>query len=556
MKRARLFTATMVSMTLVAAFLAAPMPAAAVGATVSMTSCNGTFCFQPSTINVPTGAGVTWTNSSGTTHTATSDAAGGWDTGFVSNGSSAAVSFPTAGIYPYHCTIHPYMHGTVFVGVTPQIALPSVTNRAYGGYTTAAYVENTGAAAASVHVRYFDRSGNPVGTGDDLASLPAHASWTVRQDNGNSFSPGVAGSAIVYSFQPVAAFVNDFAPGGGDASSYTGMRIGSDNGPRLFAPTIVNNAYGGYTTGLGILNVGDATDIQIVYRDAAGTVVKTQTLTTVPPHAYRDAYSGTAGLPDQFVGTATITVLNPLPAASSVAVVVNEVGPNGQFGSYDAVSNASMVWNAPIALNAGFGGYYTGINVQNTSTSPGTVSITYYDSAGNVAKASSTPIAGSGYAPIYQGDGTLGPPPSSAGYSALLTADVPVTAEVNEVAPAAVGSGPGRQLTSYTPSSGNVSVNAPLVENSGADGWSTGADIMNTGIAASITIKYFDAATGVALQTKTVNLASHAFLGDYTPDDLPAGTRATALITGALMSPVAVIVNEGSATSFMSYGGQ
>jgi len=28
---------------------------------------------------------------------------------------SVVRTFPTAGSYPYHCTIHPYMHGTVVV---------------------------------------------------------------------------------------------------------------------------------------------------------------------------------------------------------------------------------------------------------------------------------------------------------------------------------------------------------------------------------------------------------------------------------------------------------
>jgi hypothetical protein len=501
-------------------------------------------------------------NSTAVPHTATSDTVGGWDTGIVNGSSSAAVTFNTAGIYPYHCAIHPYMHGTVYVGVTPQIALPSVANAAYGGYTTGAYIENIGSAAASVHVRYFDQAGSPVGTGDDRSSLAPKATWTVSQANGLSFSPGAAGSAIVYSDQPVAAFVNEFAPNGGDASSYTGIRIGFGNGigPTLYAPAIANNAYGGYTTGLGIINMGQTTDIMIEYRGADGTVAQTQTLTAVPPHAYRDAYSGTAGLPDHFAGTATITVVSPMPGLSSIAAVVNEVGPHGQFSSYDAIANATPVLYLPTMLNGAYGGYYTGIGVRNIANAVGTVSITYRDAAGTAVKTvNSMPIAANGYLAIYQGDPTVGPPPSATGYSATITANVAIVAVVNEVAPPTATAGGGQQFTSYNVSAANdLVVNAPLTENAGSDGWSTGLGIMNTGgLSGNFTIRYFDAASGMLLTSKTVTIPGQAFAGVYTPDDLPAGTRASASITGpSPMSSVAVIVNERSATSFMSYGGQ
>jgi hypothetical protein len=81
---------------------------------------------------------------------------------------------------------------------------------------------------------------------------------------------------------------------------------------------------------------------------------------------------------------------------------------------------------------------------------------------------------------------------------------------------------------------------------------------MNTGgLPGDVTIRYFDAASGMLLTSKTVTIPGQAFRGVYTPDDLPAGARATATITApSMMSSVAVIVNESNATSFMSYGGQ
>ena len=52
-------------------------------------------------------------------------------------------------------------------------------------------------------------------------------------------------------------------------------------------------------------------------------------------------------------------------------------------------------------------------------------------------------------------------------------------------------------------------------------------------------------------------LQPHAFWGLYQPDGgLPAGTRASAEVRASSGGTVAVICNESSPSSFMSYGGQ
>ncbi len=70
------------------------------------------FAFKPDTITVKAGDTVTWTNNDGTTHTATGS---GFDTGNISSGTSASVTFNTAGSFVYHCSIHASMTGTVVV---------------------------------------------------------------------------------------------------------------------------------------------------------------------------------------------------------------------------------------------------------------------------------------------------------------------------------------------------------------------------------------------------------------------------------------------------------
>jgi plastocyanin len=60
------------------------------------------------------GTTVTWRNTDSTSHTSTSDAAG-WNSGNIVPGGQFSFSFQTAGRFPYHCSIHPGMAGTVVV---------------------------------------------------------------------------------------------------------------------------------------------------------------------------------------------------------------------------------------------------------------------------------------------------------------------------------------------------------------------------------------------------------------------------------------------------------
>jgi hypothetical protein len=71
-------------------------------------------------------------------------------------------------------------------------------------------------------------------------------------------------------------------------------------------------------------------------------------------------------------------------------------------------------------------------------------------------------------------------------------------------------------------------------------------------------VSYYDAATGGLIGSPQAQVvAPHAFWGLYQPTGgLPAGSRATAVVTTSSGGQVAVICNESSPTTFMSYNGQ
>jgi plastocyanin len=55
------------------------------------------------------------TNQDSTAHTATADDGHSFDTGTLADGASQTISASKPGSYPYHCSIHPFMHGTLVV---------------------------------------------------------------------------------------------------------------------------------------------------------------------------------------------------------------------------------------------------------------------------------------------------------------------------------------------------------------------------------------------------------------------------------------------------------
>jgi plastocyanin len=69
------------------------------------------FAFSPATLNVTTGQQVTWTNQQDVAHTVTAD--GGAFDHPMPSGATFSFAFAKAGSFAYHCTIHPFMKGTI-----------------------------------------------------------------------------------------------------------------------------------------------------------------------------------------------------------------------------------------------------------------------------------------------------------------------------------------------------------------------------------------------------------------------------------------------------------
>ncbi len=70
--------------------------------------------FGPARIKVSLHTLIVWTNNDSFQHTVTSDT-GVWDSGNVDPSANYNRSFNKTGTFKYHCTIHPFMLGSVTV---------------------------------------------------------------------------------------------------------------------------------------------------------------------------------------------------------------------------------------------------------------------------------------------------------------------------------------------------------------------------------------------------------------------------------------------------------
>ena len=72
------------------------------------------FAFAPASVTIKVGESVTWTNQDSPNHTVVADN-GEFTSDSLATGATFSFTFSKAGTYPYHCSIHPSMKGTVVV---------------------------------------------------------------------------------------------------------------------------------------------------------------------------------------------------------------------------------------------------------------------------------------------------------------------------------------------------------------------------------------------------------------------------------------------------------
>lgn len=73
------------------------------------------FAFEPASITIKPGTTVVWTNEGPTQHTTASKEGNVWESKILEQGDVYRYRFDQSGEFPYWCTLHPSMLGTVIV---------------------------------------------------------------------------------------------------------------------------------------------------------------------------------------------------------------------------------------------------------------------------------------------------------------------------------------------------------------------------------------------------------------------------------------------------------
>jgi plastocyanin len=128
------------------------------------------FKFSPATITIHVGDTITWTNNGPTSHTATASN-GSFDTGTMKKGASASHTFTQAGTFPYICSIHPFMHGTVVVvasSTTPSTSAGTTNSGTSGGSGSSGTSGSSGSSGSTGSTGTGSGQGTSSGTTSTL----------------------------------------------------------------------------------------------------------------------------------------------------------------------------------------------------------------------------------------------------------------------------------------------------------------------------------------------------------------------------------------------------
>jgi hypothetical protein len=293
------------------------------------------------------------------------------------------------------------------VGPPPEAARVYFPTTTRDDPNTTLFIQNIGEITASVHAEFYDSSGTPVYTDDNI--MPPHGSLTYELATMAGLPAGFEGSAVVSADQPILAVAN-LQPTGADVLlSYTGLLTGSTE---IALTTVMRNWYGWHTD-FWVQNIGSTdADVTLYYNPAlTGTAhVATDTIPAFASHVYRQADMPELG--SSFSGWGLIQADQP------IVVVGEQWDPSATKASaYSGLvtADADTAFLSP-RQQSNADGWSTSTAIANLGSVDANISLNWYASDGSgVWTENSTIAAGmfqSYYLPSLPGipdgfDGTL-----------------------------------------------------------------------------------------------------------------------------------------------------
>jgi len=264
-------------------------------------------------------------------------------------------------------------HGYVGIGGgAARLYAPLVMKAARAGSTTL-YLQNLGDSQETATVSYLSAAGAP--QGQQTVALAPRATAAVRLAEAPFLPEGFVGAALVESANgtPLAAVSALLGPQG-EATSYT---LPAEVNTSLAAPLVFKNARR-WSTGIQVFNAGQApaqVTAAFLRPDRAAAVQETA---TIPPRGSATLYQpANAALPDDYVGSAVLS-----STGGPLVAVVNQVRAESNLAmAYTAAPGGATTLDLPL-LTKDYGGWTSGVRIQNLAAEPADLAIVYYDQAG------------------------------------------------------------------------------------------------------------------------------------------------------------------------------
>jgi len=420
-----------------------------------------------------------------------------------------------------------------FTSMAPAFAQDSVDDMPGGGWWTGTQVQNVGTTGATLTVTSYDMDASVSPVSTSPISLAKDASTTLLPADLNT-ADDFQGSATISSDQPLRAIVNTTnllsspnygVSGGLAAAQYQGV-----NNPdtEVNFPLAKNSFYGKSTT-FYVQNAGtNATTFQADFIFIGGNCSIT-TPTVQPNRMTVISAAANSSCPSGNNGLGSLKVTSSEPMAGVVMEHGSEV-PAVQLQSTRgfAPSDADTAVYAPI-IKSEYGNRFTGLQIQNATTGPVDVTVTYkgiYSQNGAATNCAGTSYTSSksGLASnesvtfVHLTSDSTNPLPAGCLASATVSATGNVVAIVNESFVKSFldngGNGGRQEATTYAAFAGNsgtAKISAPLFkENSYKKG--TGLQVQNVGSAnaSSVVATFIQSGSGTSYVTNPISIAAGA----------------------------------------------
>jgi hypothetical protein len=441
------------------------------------------------------------------------------------------------------------------------------------GWWSGEQVQNVGTSTANIVVTAYDKNG--AATYSSSVTVTAGSAFTFVPSSFAGMPSGFIGSAVVSSDQPIKAIVNltnqlagSYGVAGGKGQAqYQGIESA---GTTLYFPLAKHNYYGN-TTSFYIQNAGTtAATATAVFKTAAGGTYSVTT-PSIDPNKMVVVSPIDAGVPagntNASLGSLTVTSAQPLAGTVLEYIQAQTVATqlNGTRGFTAADFDVKAF--APVAKNKWYG-RFTGIQVQNVSSGPVDITVTFVGSGGACAGTtytdSATGVAAGTSKTFVQL--TAAPNNSHLPENCVASATVSATGNVVTIVNEQNLSGFAQAGITYSAmanSAKTTKVSVPLFKDT-FYGSSTGLQIQNVGTAnATNVVATFVCAkqaggTFTAISTPQTIVPGGAKLF-YKPSTMPAGTFTGAnpfssnlvncAVTVTADQPIVAIANENTNTA-------